>query len=391
MKKRVVSFMVSCLIVFSLQATDPLLAIVIMVKNEADAIEKTLAPFAKAGVQHFFVFDTGSTDHTQEKVRQFFSTYHITHGILVEEPFIDFATSRNRALELAEQVFSTAVFMLMPDAEWYINDAPALLEFCELNKDTSDPNYWVTIHHIDLGDCRLQRLLRTQAHCRFKGVVHEYITSQSTQAVDSSIQFDWAPNDKGKAKTKKRLKRDIELLLQEYDKNPHEFHTVFFLAQCYEAIGNATQSRFFYERTLSLTQENDYIRWLIYYKLGLLIHYAGDDLWPRALDYYLKAYQANPHRAEPLIRIADHYSVKEQKELTHLFAKKAVEIPYPHDETFSIEPYLYNYVRYDLYGSVAGFFNEIQEGKWAIEQALIHNPNNSRLQKNLQWYKERNA
>ena len=60
-----------------------------------------------------------------------FDEYGITQGYILQEPFIDFATSRNRALDLAEELFPKAAFMVMLDAEWYLNDAKLLLEFCE--------------------------------------------------------------------------------------------------------------------------------------------------------------------------------------------------------------------------------------------------------------------
>src|SRR5436190_22697761 len=102
---------------------DPILVAVIMVKNEEHVIRETLQPFIDGGIDSFFVFDTGSTDKTIETTQTFFKQNNITNGYIEQEKFIDFATSRNRALELAHQKFPHAAFMIMFDAEWYINDA----------------------------------------------------------------------------------------------------------------------------------------------------------------------------------------------------------------------------------------------------------------------------
>src|SRR5262245_29513686 len=108
---------------------DPLLVTVIMVKNEAGSLEATLQPMVDGGIQHFVVFDTGSTDGTQDIARAFFEKNNIpaAQAHIVEEPFIDFSTSRNHALEATEQLFPEATFMLMPDAEWYMHNTAELL------------------------------------------------------------------------------------------------------------------------------------------------------------------------------------------------------------------------------------------------------------------------
>ena len=81
-----------------------------MVKNEADVIVPTLKPFVDAGLTSFLVYDTGSTDGTQQVVREYFNDHDLKHAYIIEEPFIDFATSRNRALDLAEQIFVNNTF-----------------------------------------------------------------------------------------------------------------------------------------------------------------------------------------------------------------------------------------------------------------------------------------
>jgi hypothetical protein len=94
-------------------------AVVIMVKDEANVIIPTLQPFIDAGIDSFLVFDTGSTDYTQEIISNHFKHCCIEHGHVLEEPFIDFATSRNHSLDAAEELFPNIEFFLMLDAEWY--------------------------------------------------------------------------------------------------------------------------------------------------------------------------------------------------------------------------------------------------------------------------------
>ena len=93
-----------CVIIMSVcaQAQQDLITIVLMVKNEEAVIEKTLEPFVEGGITSFFIFDTGSTDNTISITELFFKKHNIEHYVILQEPFIDFGTSRNRALDLAD-------------------------------------------------------------------------------------------------------------------------------------------------------------------------------------------------------------------------------------------------------------------------------------------------
>ena len=77
----------------------PKICLSMIVKNEAHVIERCLRsvfPFVDAWV----ICDTGSTDGTQEIVRQVMAG---KPGLLVERPWVNFAHNRNEALRLAQE------------------------------------------------------------------------------------------------------------------------------------------------------------------------------------------------------------------------------------------------------------------------------------------------
>src|SRR5947207_9875299 len=98
------------------QTFDPLLVVVLMVKDEGAVMHATLEPFVDAGITSFFIFDTGSADDTIAQTENFFKEKNITSYYIEQEPFINFAVSRNHALERAETKFPNAGFMLFLDA-----------------------------------------------------------------------------------------------------------------------------------------------------------------------------------------------------------------------------------------------------------------------------------
>lgn len=109
--------------------------------------------------------------------------------------------------------------------------------------------------------------------------------------------------------------------------------------------------------------------------------------WALALTYYLKAYELNPHRAEPLIRIAQHYYSAHDNVLTYLFASKACDISIPTDQDVEID--LYKHTRYDLVAISAWYIGEFEKGEEAARHVLNNYPDDERLKNNLQFYLDR--
>src|SRR6185436_6221997 len=72
----------------------PLLGLVMIVKDEATRINAVLASY-RPYIDAWTILDTGSTDGTQDLVKR---ALEGIPGRLFEEPFVDFAASRNRAL-----------------------------------------------------------------------------------------------------------------------------------------------------------------------------------------------------------------------------------------------------------------------------------------------------
>lgn len=373
-------------------AYDPLLVVVIMVKNEETVMRATLQPFVDGGVRSFFVFDTGSTDRTMEVTEQFFAENNLEHAYIEQEPFIDFATSRNRALDLAQEKFPNAAFMVMIDAEWYINDAQELLKFCQLTLERGDtyPSYLMHIINEAL-DNYTCRLLRCNVGIRFAGVVHEAVIQSTRVKVPDTIFFEYLPARSGAEKTMARFVRDRELLLKEHQKHSYDTRTLFYLARTCEDLGELEDAYDFYKKRVDMIgwDEEDFI---VHYRLAetikklVLKNRHKRYQWDEALAYYIKAYQMRPHRAEPLVAIADYYVAIGHMQLAYLFAKRAAEIEYPTQDVLFVEKYIYNYYRYELLARCAWYINEFAIGAHAARMAYDAYPDYYIAQVNMDAY-----
>ena len=345
---------------------DPLLVVVIMVKNEETVICSTLQPFIVGGVDSFFVLDTGSTDRTVEVTQQLFAKHAIERAYIAQESFIDFATSRNRALELAQEKFPYAAFMLMIDAEWYINDARALVDFCQLCLQHGDiyPSYLIRIGD-GAFDNYVCRLIRCNRGVRFAGVVHEAIIQQTAIKVPKSIFFKYAPATIGVEASYTRLVRDRDLLYCAYQKNPSDSRTLFYLARTCEALDDLESAYIFYKERIA-TGGGDEEDFIAYYRLAetikkLMLKKSYKQYhWMEALGYYEEAYHMRPHRAEPLIALADYYLTIGQVEAAYVYACRAVALEYPVNDFLFVACYVYTYYRYELLARCAGYINEFE-------------------------------
>jgi glycosyltransferase involved in cell wall biosynthesis len=371
-----------------------------MVKNEEPVIQKTLEAYLKADPEghsiSYVVFDTGSTDATIEKAHELFKRYNCKEYRIFQEPFIDFSTSRNRALDLTEQCYPQAVFVLMPDAEWYINDVPGLLEYCNKHKyqEQFGP-YFVRIIEHTL-DFFVPRLIRQKLHSRFKEVVHEALVVYAEQIpytrLPATIFFEYKPTDVSKENSKRRHLRDLELLLNAYKKDPHNMHTTYYLGQTYESLGDWENAYTFYDiRAQQNGWEED--NFLALYKAAFcaenLAKHDKNVSWDFVHALYLKAYAARPTRIEPLIRIAIHYFEEYNMPLAYLYAKYVLDMPYPEKDTNFVEKEMYHYSRYILVGLTAWDLQQYEIGYRALQKALEARPDNPMIINNLAIYKEK--
>lgn len=381
-----------------LKKYEPLLVIVLMVKNEEESIVQTLKPYVDAGIQSYLVFDTGSTDKTIELAQNYFKENKITDWHIEQEPFVDFATSRNRGLELAQQKFPNAAFMLMPDAEWYLTNAKELLAFCKKNQHSKNDCYLLRIMNPAI-DFYTPRLIRCNKNVKFVGSVHEVPAIGTRSKVPDTVYFYLNPTAKGAQKSQQRYARDKELLLKEYKQDKTNSRACFYLAQTFHCLGDLQNAYKYYKKRTKLKgwDEENYMTW---YRLAQVTEELckkdneKKDLkftkkWHQALKYYLNAHSLLPRRAEPIVKIAEHYLYQDNFAIAYIFAKRAIEIPYPSNDLLFIDKDLYVYKRYEVLSRCAWYIGQYDVGEEAAIKALEAKPDLPHLKFNLDLYTNR--
>lgn len=368
---------------------DHLLVIAIMIKNEAHTITKTLESFLSTNKNYFFVLDTGSTDNTIEVVQEFFKRENVA-GQIRQENFIDFATSRNRTLELTKSYFPTANFILMPDAEWEISNINLLHNYCAAERNKTTPLYLIQTY-MNSTEFTVARLFRLSSSVQFAGVVHESPTTTTNIKCPENIYFTVNASAKGIEKTRKRWQQDLLLLANTFNNDKQDPRTAFYYAQTYECLGlnEKAYNIYLHRSNLEGFDEENYIT---EYRLG----YLADTLkgsnkkfnWEIAMQHYLQAFRLRPSRIEPLVKIAMHYW-PDNIPTCYLFIKHAYDLPYPKNDILFIEKEMYFYDRYEVMSRCAWYLQEYRLGEEATLKALEIHPDMEHLHNNLRLYQEK--
>ena len=365
------------------QQPDPLVAVLIMVKNEATVMRETLEPLLKAGLKSYLILDTGSTDNTIEVVHQTFADYGITQGYVVEQPFVDFATSRNYLIDRAEEFFPQAGFFFMIDAEWYVQNPELILPLCAQYYKTPFNVFVATISCGGDEEITANRLFRAHQGARFVGAVHEYIGLETVN-ISTPIYINYRPRTAGLQKSMTRLHRDLELLFAEHEKDPTIVRLAFFIGQTYHCMQNLEKAAEWYKKASEM-QGWDELLFIAKFRCGQC--YEALDNWPLALATFLKAYSMRPTRAEPLVSIAIHYWNNSDPLVAFMFAKQAFAIEYPALDCCYINKAIYHEMRYDVLARAAWCLGQYETGMQAIAQGLQHNPTSQQFNNLLELYK----
>jgi glycosyltransferase involved in cell wall biosynthesis len=301
-----------------------------IVRNEAPVIRRCLDSVMPI-IDSWVIVDTGSTDGTQDIVRE-----HLAGrpGALHERPWVDFAHNRNEALDLAR---GQADYVFAIDADEVL-DVAADFAMPSLDADS----YNVEVH---FSGCRYLRraLLRDALSWRYVGVLHEHTVCDEARTERFLPGLVTRPHrDGARARDAGTYRRDALILEKALVDEPDNARYLFYLAQSYRDAGDLELAVRHYRRRLELggwPEELFYSR----YQIGVARELIGHP-WPEVMEEYLAAWQMMPSRAEPLYRIGLHYQRVRDYAVSHLFLGRAMGIEAPGPDRLFVEQALYDHL-----------------------------------------------
>lgn len=360
----------------------------IMCKNEEKRICVSLDS-VKTVCKSITIFDTGSTDKTVEIIQEWSKKNNVPLR-LKQGTFVDFSTSRNTLLSFCDE-FQDVDYVLMLDTNDELKTPTELLNSCHEYLDKFQSSFMLKQEWFSgaLTNYLNVRLIKPRHYLTYKGVVHEYISCDKPELTHEPVRFghvvlyqDRTVDDN---KSFIRFARDKVLLQKEFDKNPEESRTTFYLAQTYECLGDFENAYHYYKiRSTQLGFHEEVYE--AYLRCGKCAMHLKLDIY-EAIKWFLKCYN-HSKRVEPLCYLANIYKDMKDYDMAHMFIKRACELKYPENSLLFVDKHKYNYDRYHILGIVSYYIGKHTDGLFGCNMA-IKNGTNRIDKENMEYYLNR--
>lgn len=298
----------------------PRIVLSMIVKNESRVIKRCLRsvlPFVDA----WCIVDTGSTDGTQDIIREIMHPYP---GELLEQPWVREDQNRTQALQAAT-VHGDYILWIDADEEFV---AEGGFDWPELTADTYD----VLVKYGTVGYMRPQ-LLRAGLPWRWVGVIHPYLMAEGAGASQPLTGVHTLPHPDGASwADPDKYKKHAQLLEAELKLNPKDVRSWYYLGQSYRDAGMLDEALSAYRHRASMLGWPEET-WSAAYEAAKLADRVGR---PPAIVvmHYFDAWRARPHRAEPLYCLARYLRLRGEHQVALVYAREAARLPTPNDRLF---------------------------------------------------------
>ena len=349
-----------------------------IVKNEAHVIERCLSSVLPL-IDSWCIVDTGSTDGTQQKIKEFFEALGI-EGKLHEKPWVNFGHNRSEVLELSRDMGDYTLMIDADEIMEYSNDFDPEKFRQELSADVYNVFAF-------FGSTKYHRPQLTSNKLKFyyRGVCHEYVDCHDeikTRAFAPGI-LNRPIQDGARSKDSEKYLKDAKLFEDALasgkvdEKDFNRYH--FYLAQSYRDAKEYEKAIQWYQKRASLGGWNEEvffsllqianIKEYVNQSLKDTTKYNIDDI----IATYCRSHEVNPWRAEPLICAARLARVFGRFDQAYRFARMASRLRNPEGALF-VNQDVYTFgIAYEY--ALSAFFTEnYSEAKKAAE-SLINNNN----------------
>jgi GR25 family glycosyltransferase involved in LPS biosynthesis/glycosyltransferase involved in cell wall biosynthesis len=292
-----------------------------IVKNESHVIKETLVNLCSYfDFSYWVICDTGSTDGTQQIIRDFFGEKGIS-GELLEHEWKDFGHNRSLALAAA---YDKTDYLLVFDAD------DRIVGDFKLPREMTADSYYLKIGK-EFSYKRTLIVNNRKKWC-FKGVLHEFITclEDASQSVDITGNY-YMESSRSGSRNADPLKysNDAAILEKAYVEERDDGlrnRYVFYCAQSYKDAGNIPKAIEWYKKVLDL-KTWDQEKYISYLRLGECFKHIGDEI--NMMYYWTKGYSFMPSRAETLYQLINYYRHKGEHRLCEMYYNVAKKICNP--------------------------------------------------------------
>ena len=373
----------------------PSICLTMIVKNESEVIKRCIDS-VKDYINYWVIVDTGSTDGTQDLIKDIMKEYGIP-GELHERPWVDFGHNRTENLQYAK---GKSDYRLIIDADdvLFVEDKKNN-PFLNIDKDF----YKIKIKLGSLSYYRSQ-LIKGDQDWKYVGVLHEYLAGPR----DIKLEEDFlngvemhasvsGHNREIKGKDKyynDALIFEKAIITTPKDELPIDLERryVFYMAQSYRDAGMHERSIEAYQRRVDLGgwEEEVYISKYWIARQKQIMDFSESEI----VDSYLKAWEYRPNRLEALYHLIKYLGSNKRYALAFALSSIGMKTSPCHDILF-VEDEIWKWRMPDEY-SVLAYYNGNPNEAYRTTTLIINSPyfdsipefEKERINKNLEFYKK---
>ena len=344
------------------------MALSMIVKNENHEHFRECLESVYKYIDYWIIADNGSTDGTQEFVKEFFKEKGID-GELHEVEWVSFGHNRTEALQLCD---GKAEYTIMIDAD------DRIVGDLRLPSPLDHDGYSLRVKRGDFTWWRNQ-VFKTGIGWRYEGVLHEYAACPDKQN-EGTLRCDRLMNSRDYyldartlgARNKKgvdgkedldaveKYSKDADVLVEALKEEPNNARYQFYLAQSYFDSRQLDKAEEAYAKRAAMGGWMEEVFYSIF-RVGLL-KLMQNKPWPDVQDTMLQAWNVRPTRSEPLYHLARIHRLNNNPRLAYMFAKHALEIAFPEGDILFISNDVYNWQVADEFASVAFYCEDLDRG-----------------------------
>jgi glycosyltransferase involved in cell wall biosynthesis len=352
-----------------------------IVKNETHCIERCIASVLPI-IDSWCIVDTGSTDGTQNKIRELLKE---VPGTLHERPWKNFAHNRTESIQLARDTKADYGLIIDADDILVIPDSYELPELTA-NSYRLKIEYGITAYY-------RPHLFKMSMPFTYEGVLHEYIAcgdiNLQNDPVLDGVVYKCFPEGSRSTDPNKFLK-DAETLRKAIQDDPkHAGRYTFYLAQSLKDAGKIEKALQVYDRRSRMggwVEET----WMAFNEVARLSEWLNRPE-QTIVQAYLKSWENRPQRVEPLYELARFYrSKKDRPAVGYVYAAAGITIPKPPD-SLMLDETIYTWRLLYEYAITSWHAGKLEESRAAHAKLLtipeVTAPEREAVARNLELFK----
>jgi glycosyltransferase involved in cell wall biosynthesis len=299
-----------------------------IVKNETPVIKRCLAS-VKPIIDTWVIVDTGSTDGTQQMIKEFMQDIP---GELHERPWVNFEHNRNEALQLAKGKADYILFI----------DADEVLKFADNFKmpPLNRHYYFIQTQFSGTSYNRIG-LVKDSLDWKWVGVLHEYIYSPQAKIGGTLLGVANVPSSDGaRSRDPQKYLKDAAILEEALKKEPDNDRYAYYLAQSYMDAKEHKKALKAFKRRIAMGGWPEEV-YACKLNIGHLL-WRMDAPQKKVLEAYRKAWRYRPDRIEAPFYIANYFRMHGQEEKAYPVIAKILNRPRTKDTLF-VQDWIYDY------------------------------------------------